>query len=134
MISLSNRRNQLKICNGASNACVPTNAKNHPNRCCGSGVFFCLLRLPPQAPANKNILGNDPLRIGCSIENRLSEQVRSQKVFNKNRKSRDNTTVNFERLTWDVSIDRMYSNIISKIGFSKILAQSHFLCDAGFRS
>jgi hypothetical protein len=61
-----------------------------------------------------------PSGIGCSIENRLGEQVRSQKVYNKNRKSRDNTTVNFDRLTWDVSIDRMYSNIISKMGFSKI--------------
>ena len=47
--------------NGASNAFVPTNTKNHPNRGCGSGVFFCLLRLPPQTPANKNVLDNDPL-------------------------------------------------------------------------
>ena len=54
-------RNQLKShtkSNGASNACVPTNTKNHPNRGCGSGGFFCLLRLPPQTLANKNVLGN----------------------------------------------------------------------------
>jgi len=109
--------------NGASNAFVPTNTKNHPNRWCGSGVFFCLLRLPPQALANKNVLGNDPFQIGCSIDNRLGEQVRSQKVYSEKRKSRDNTTVNFDRLTWGVLIDRMYSNIISKMGFLKKLSQ-----------
>ena len=41
------------VSNGASNACVPTNTKKHPNRYCGSGVVFCLLRLLPQPPANE---------------------------------------------------------------------------------
>ena len=56
-------------------------------------MVFCLLKLPPQALANKNVLGNDSLRIGCSIKNRFEERVCSQKVYSKNRKSRDKSTV-----------------------------------------
>ena len=56
-------------------------------------MVFCLLGLPPQALANKNVLGNDSFRIGYSIKNRFEERVCSQKVYSKNRKSRDKSTV-----------------------------------------
>ena len=56
-------------------------------------MVFCLLGLPSQALANKNVLGNDSFRIGYSIKNRFEERVCSQKVYSKNRKSRDKSTV-----------------------------------------
>ena len=34
-------------------------------------MVSCLLRLTPQIPANKNVLGNNPFRIDRSIKNRL---------------------------------------------------------------
>ena len=90
--------------NGASNACVYTKAtvqamplfpqtRKITRTADAERVFFCLLRLPPQALANKNVLGNDSFRIGCSIKNRFEERVCSQKVYSKNRKSRDKSTV-----------------------------------------
>ena len=67
--------------NGASNACVYTKATvqamplfpqtRKPSAIpFGRLMVFCLLWLPPQALANKNVLGNDPFRTGYAIKNR----------------------------------------------------------------
>ena len=84
------------------------------------GCVFLLVEAPAPTPRRTRMFWVTILSGSAArLKNRLGEQFRSQKVYNKNRKSRDNTTVNFDRLTWDVPIDRMYSNIISKMGFQK---------------
>ena len=75
--------------NGASNACVYTKAtvqamplfpqtRKITRTAAADRVIFCLLGLPPQALANKNVLGNDSFRIGCSIENRLEDMAKAK--------------------------------------------------------
>lgn len=93
------------------------NAKTTHFRCDGNGWFRACWGSRPKPWRTKTVLGNDPFRIGCSIKNRFEERVCSQKVYSKNRKSRDKSTVNFGRLTAVAMIDTILSNILSIIGF-----------------
>ena len=90
--------------NGASNACVYTNHigkqclcthkhEKTPEPLLRIGCIFLLVEAPAPNPGEQNVLGNDSFRIGYSIKNRFEERVCSQKVYSKNRKSRDKSTV-----------------------------------------
>ena len=58
-----------------------------------TGCIFLLVEVPTPIPGEQNVLGNNPFWIGCSIKNRFEERMCSQKVYSKNRKSRDKSTV-----------------------------------------
>ena len=73
-----------------------------------NGCIFQLVEAPSPTPGERKIvLGNTALSRGYAIENRSLKLVCSQKIYRQNRKSRDNTTLNFDRLTGFLLKDRI---------------------------